>query len=69
MRYTPKGKYTFDLINQGIEKITKQGLAGAAAGFVNNLNAQRDADKRRAEARAKQKEARIRMLKEKSTIV
>ena len=65
MRYTPKGKYTFDLVNEGIEKITKQGLAGAAAGFVDNLNAQRDADKRRAEARTKQKEARIRMLKEK----
>jgi hypothetical protein len=65
MRYTHRGKYTFDLINEGIGKITKQGLAGAAAGFADNLNAQREADRRRAEDRTKQKEARIRMLKEK----
>ena len=44
MRYTYKGKYTFDLINESMGEVNKQGLAGAAAGFVANLNAQRDAD-------------------------
>ena len=65
MRYTHKGKYTFDLINESMGEVTKQGLAGAAAGFVANLNAQRDADKRRAEDCTAQKKARVRMLKEK----
>ena len=68
MRYTPKGKYTFDLINQGIEKITKQGLAGAAAGFVDNLNSNVMLTSA-VRARKKRKKRAYVCLRKRSTIV
>ena len=64
MRYTHTGDYTFDLINDLIGEVTKQGMGGAAAGFTRNLHTLADGDRRRAEEREAQKKRNIRLRKE-----
>ena len=64
MRYTARGGYVFDLINDLIGEVTRQGMGGAVDMFSRNLAAQAEGDDRRAKEREEQKKRNIRLRKE-----